>query len=114
MGKRVDDAESTGGAVLLAFRHLKVRYEDLFAILEGEGAAVEAASRRSARTHRNFWDTLSYPEFASGPVPFVDSGPGPPYLILSPEDGAASNLALALRGSGRKRFPPIKLHELPP
>lgn len=57
--------------------------------------------------HKDFWATLSYPDFVTGPVPNVsDPVTGDPMPILVKGDSAKSNLILALRGAKGTVFDP--------
>ncbi|MEP7342381.1 MAG: hypothetical protein ABI977_31935 [Acidobacteriota bacterium] len=52
--------------------------------------------------HKAFWSTLSYQDFVSGNVPYVD----PPMPILVKGDSKSSNIILALQGAIGTPFDP--------
>jgi hypothetical protein len=70
---------------------------------------VMAANGLSAAhaPHKDFWATLSYDDFVTGPVPGVaDPNTGAPMPILVKGDSSKSNLILALRGAKGTPFDP--------
>ena len=55
--------------------------------------------------HGPFWNTLTYNEFVTGPVPVVKDSNGNQIPILSKGNGAQSNIVQALQGTGM--FDPV-------
>ncbi len=70
------------------------------------GSSEEADATKNA-PHSNFWNTLTYDQFTTGPVPNVnDPNTGDPMPIMEKNNADNSNIIMALRGTPGSLFDP--------